>query len=144
MAVAEDAVIDGLARFGVERFGGACKLEFDGRITVEVALTADGEGMLLSADIGELDASAAAAQMRRLLQMSHHGTATDGCCLSLDATGERVVLWVSIAIKDMTADDVERRFSAFLDQVEARADELTGRDDASETRLPPPDFSITA
>ena len=113
-----------LQDYGVEEFSGACTFTYRDSIEFGLEVSTDESHLVLHSVVGRVPESDQAESLRRLLQMNHLGIETQGATISLDESGENIVLWISLPIDRLDPDEFERVVGAFLDLSDRVAGEL--------------------
>jgi len=135
------AVGSWLGAFGVDDFAGRCTFKYHDTIDFTVEVSADESFLCVSAVLGERTASDNPRLLLQLLQLNHLGIETGGTCLSVDETGQNIVLWYSRPVQGLGAEGFNNLVASFLDSAEDLQRRIL-RAMVDDTGLsPPPAFS---
>ena len=111
-----------LRDYGIEQFDGACTLTYKDSIDLTLELTVDESELVLAAVVGRIDSNDA-NRLRTMLQMNYLGKKTRGTTISLDESGEIIVVWVAVSVNSIGPESFEQILHGFLDVSEEIAAE---------------------
>ncbi|MCG8693879.1 MAG: type III secretion system chaperone [Minwuiales bacterium] len=122
-----EIVAEWLEPYGVDKFEGKCLFTYEHEIEVTIETDIEGKSLFVSALIGEIGSDADAAMLRHLLQMGYKGQHTGGASLSVDETGQGVVLWIARLVSTLDPEAFDDLVGRFLDSAsDLRRDLFSG------------------
>ena len=129
-----------LREYQVYDFAGKCTFKYRDVIDFTIEVSADETYLCVSALLAELPEENNQLLLLHLLQLNYLGIETHGACLSIDDTGQHVVLWYGRPVAGLDAELFGNLVGSFLDTAESLQQRIQKDADGNETGVAPPRF----
>ena len=113
--MSKELIGEWLKPYGVEGFRGKATFDYEHETQFTVELTNDERYLMLSSVIEQVSAIATREHLHQILRLNHLGIETRGGTLSIDETGENLVLWYSRPVAALDPEGFDNLIGSFLD-----------------------------